>query len=177
MKEISLSQRQVAFIDDEDFEKILGFHWYARKARNCFYAQANDIPFRPNAIIQMHNLIIGEIPAGMLVDHKDRNGLNNQKDNLRLCTPEQNCANRTPWGKSKYLGVSKVKGRERWRAFIGADRKNIYLGIFRSEIEAALAYNDAAKIYKGEFANLNIIPEDFPFTTIIVRENDRYEFS
>lgn len=157
MKQIKLTQGQVAIIDDEDFDKINKYSWYARRARHGYYATANDIPWALNNIVHMHNIIMGKAPNGLIVDHRDRDGLNNQKSDLRFSTPSQNGSNRTPWGASKYLGVSKVKGRERWRSFIGVDRKNIYLGIFSTEESAALAYNEAAKKYKGEFANLNDI--------------------
>lgn len=149
--EIKLTQNKVSLVDDEDFAMLNAFMWRAQKGRHGFYATTN---VGRHGAIQMQNVII-KAPDGMMVDHKDRNGLNNQRNNLRICTYEQNSANRTPAGKSKYLGVSKVKDRERWRAFIGHNRKNHYLGIYQSEDEAALAYNEAALRFKGEFAYVN----------------------
>lgn len=154
MKEIKLTLGQVAVIDDEDFDKISHLKWRAQKARNGFYATAN---LNNKDVIQMQNMIITNVPEGKMVDHRDRNGLNNQKDNLRICTPSQNGANRTPWGKSKYLGVSRKGARNKWRAFIGVEGVNKYIGTFDSEEQAAIAYNEAAIKYKGEFANLNVI--------------------
>ena len=159
MIEIKLTQNKIAIIDDVDLALVSEYKWRAHKGRNGFYAITNIGPWRESKVIQMQNLIINEVPPRMMVDHKDRDGLNNQRANLRICTRSQNGANRTPWGKSKYLGVSKVKGRNKWRAFIGVNGINLYLGIFDTEILAAAEYNAAAAFHKGEFANLNNISE------------------
>lgn len=73
----------------------------------------------------------------------------------------QNSKNRTGWGKSKYLGVSMRinKSSISWKAEINSDNKRKYLGVFKSEELAAIAYNEAAEKLHGEFANLNIIEQ------------------
>lgn len=157
MKEIPLTQGKYALIDDIDLERVSQYKWFARKSKKCYYAATYIREWEKVKMIHLHHFIAGWPLNGLIVDHKDRNGLNNQISNLRICTQAQNVANRTGWGISKYLGVSKIKGRERWRAFIGFQKKIIYLGVFVSENAAALAYNEAAKKYKGEFANLNDI--------------------
>ena len=97
----------------------------------------------------------------MEVDHIDHNGLNNQKENLRICNRSQNSANRIPSGKSKYLGVTPLIRHYRNKVYyyfaseIRINKKSIYLGHFKNEIEAALAYDKAAKDLHGEYANLN----------------------
>jgi hypothetical protein len=92
-----------------------------------------------------------------VVDHKDGNGLNNRRGNLRSCTRKQNAANRrlATNNKSGYKGVHWSKTRHKWVAQIGVDKKCINLGAFIDPWEAAQAYNTAALIEWGEFALLN----------------------
>lgn len=157
MKTIPLTQDKVALIDDQDYDFVNQFKWFARKARNGYYACTWIGPWREIKPLDMHNLVIGKPESGQVVDHIDRDGLNNQRSNLRICTRAQNCYNRTPSGKSKYLGVSPVKRNSgiAWRAFIAVNKQNKYLGIFKSEEDAAKAYNDAAIKLHGEYAYLN----------------------
>lgn len=158
MKEIFLTKGMIALIDDEDFKKTSQFTWRARKGRNTYYATAHIGDWRDKKDIHLHNLIMNP-PAGYIVDHRDLNGLNCQKSNMRICTKRQNSKNRSGWGASNYLGVSQVKHKTciRWEAKIYCNGKRIYLGSFKSEKGAALAYNKSAREIHGEFANLNII--------------------
>jgi hypothetical protein len=110
-------------------------------------------------------------PKGLDTDHRDRDGLNNQRYNLRVCTNSDNQKNKQAWGTSKYLGVSLHTSRHdyhyknsdktiecvssRWIATIRHEKKVISLGRFQNEIGAARAYDEGAKKYHGEFANLN----------------------
>jgi len=128
--------------------------WYAVK-KSTWYAFTH--PHKRNYPIPMHRLILNT-PKGMLTDHKDGDGLNNQKSNLRVCNHSQNNSNRkVRVGKCGYMGV---KLENRWRnpyyyAWIRGDGRQIYLGIFKTPEDAARAYDEAAKKYHGEFANLN----------------------
>lgn len=88
------------------------------------------------------------------VDHIDGNGLNNSIENLRLCTPSQNAANRPPIRGRKYKGLYKTRNNK-WSAQITFNYKKISLGVYLTEIEAARAYNEKAKELFGEFARLN----------------------
>lgn len=161
MKEIQLTQGKVALVDDEDFESVNQFKWYAQNKRGSFYAARKS---SETAEI-MHRFLL-KPPSGMVIDHIDGNSLNNQRKNLRIVTPRQNSLNRRK-GKgattSKFKGVNWDKFRKRWVAQIRVFKKHPKrIGVFLSEIEAALAYNEAAIKYHGEFARLNIIPPNSP---------------
>lgn len=90
------------------------------------------------------------------VDHKDHDLDNNDISNLRLCSRSQNQWNRIPGrGSSKYKGVCQRSNGNMWQAFIGLNNKRIFLGSFEDEVEAAIAYNNAAIKYFGEYARIN----------------------
>jgi hypothetical protein len=111
----------------------------------------------------MHRLILGA-QNGDLVDHKDRNGLNNRRNNLRLCTSSQNSMNviRKYKGKtSVFRGVHFHKAANKWIAKVYAGRVAHHLGSFVNEVDAAIAYDHAAKRLHGEFALVNF-PEAAP---------------
>jgi hypothetical protein len=158
MKEIKLNHKQVAIVDDEDFELLNQFKWYACKSRGHYYAERgnkvrNGIREKPG-LIRMHRQVVN-CPIGMQVDHINHNTLDNRKENLRICTIRQNLCNR----KTKANRDSKYKGVDyngiSWCARIGVHRNKIYLGSFKTEEQAAVAYDQAAIKHFGEFANLN----------------------
>lgn len=100
-------------------------------------------------------------PKGTQVDHRNGNGLDNRKWNLRICSHAQNNMNR---GKQKnnmsgYKGVSWHELGKQWMAHIKIHGEETYLGLYPTKEETALAYNKGAKVYYGEFAKLNIIKE------------------
>jgi hypothetical protein len=155
MKEIKLTNsRLVALIDDNDTVLVEGFNWYANKCGDKIYAATNHHGF----LIRMHVLILGL--KG--VDHKDGNGLNNQRNNLRQATKTQNMRNRgkTVANTSGFKGVK--KNGLNWMAYIKLDGKQICLGTYRDIKEAACAYDVAALKHFGDFANLN-----FPSVDIV----------
>ena len=110
--------------------------------------------------VYMHHQIMGKRP-GEQIDHKDGNGLNNQRDNLRRCTQGQNFANRRRLPKSragKFRGVYQDgphASRGQWWAQIKVDGRSRRLGTFLSPEDAARAYDAAALEAWGEFASLN----------------------
>lgn len=92
------------------------------------------------------------------VDHTDRDKLNDKINNLRASTKSQNCQNKSSHknSASKYLGVHQNNSHTKWKACIYVNGKNMHLGTFETDVLAALAYNEAAKKYHGEFASLNV---------------------
>jgi hypothetical protein len=158
MKNIELTQGQVAIVDDSDFEYLNQWRWHARRSGKNYYAQRNEYSDGRQRIILMHRVIMNT-PDGMQTDHIDHNGLNNQKNNLRSCSANQNRKNRIGYGTSSYLGVAvrRSKGNTYWIAEITDNGHRKYLGFFKDEKEAAYAYNRAAMQLHGLFAHLNDI--------------------
>jgi hypothetical protein len=157
MKEIKLTQNKVALIDDEDFERINQYKWYAQKQKNNFYARRwIRVGKYKQLAIRMHREIINA-PKGSDVDHIDHNGLNNQRSNLRVCSRSQNLMNLNLNNgyKCVYLLSS-----GRYKCQIHYNKINYYYGTYDTPEEAALVYNKKAKELFGEFANLNVIIKD-----------------
>lgn len=160
-KEIELTQDKVAIVDDCDYEYLSQFKWHASKDKNTFYARRRTPKINgKRRDIQMHREIL-DAPPDALIDHRDGNGLNNTRDNLRLSTNQQNQHNQHPrvGGTSRFKGVFWDAGKQKWCAMIHINMKKIWLGSFASELEAARAYDDAARAMYGEFARPNIATE------------------
>lgn len=151
---IPLTQGKFAIVDADDYGWLAKYKWYSYQDGNTFYAFRRKGRKRRRST--MHREIM-HAPEGLLVDHKDRNGLNNRKSNLRLCSPAQNAWNRRPAPNchSKYKGVTWHKHHNKWHVRIFGSGKNYYLGSFDDETEAALAYDRKAEEFFGEFAYLN----------------------
>lgn len=105
--------------------------------------------------IYLHRYVT-KCPKGMYVDHIDGNKLNNQFSNLRICTNSENLRNRKKVS-GNYKGVYFDSKRNKWTSQITLNYKRHYLGHFNTEKEAAVAYNNKARILHGSFANLNIL--------------------
>ena len=158
VKKIKLSQDKITLVDDEDYEWLSQYNWhlYTRKKSETIYANTNIYINNKRTTKKLHNLLINP-SKGFEVDHIDRDGLNNQKENLRIVTRSQNCINRSKFRNttSKFKGVTWHKDNKKWLAQIRLNKKKYYLGEFINEIDAAKAYNKAAKKLHNRYAVLN----------------------
>lgn len=178
MKTIPLSRGLEAIVSDEDFELISAHTWHANLGGGGIpYAYTNirkpDGGYRR---VSMHQLLLGGRPR-CDIDHINGNGIDNRRENLRHCTHRQNVWNqKSRGGRSQYRGVVYDTGspRKPWRALLGVGYERYRLGRFRTEIEAALAYDKKAVEVYGEFARLNFPdgpPTIEPFVPRPVIEN------
>ena len=152
MKKILLTQGKQALVDNDMFDYLNQWKWYAHKDRYTYYAQRYE---RHRTII-MHRVVLKAI-KGQISDHRNCDGLDNQRHNLRLVTRSQNGQNQriNIKGSSKYKGVSWHKRDQIWRARIKLYGKFIHLGNYHNETIAAWAYDQMAKNLFGEFARVN----------------------
>lgn len=157
MKEIQLTRGAVAIVDDEDCEWLSAYKWYL----------SGDYALRSQKIngkytsVRMHRQIMGidGLIDTVQIDHINGNGLDNRRCNLRLCTAQGNARNKRPNKKASsiYKGVYWHVRMQKWQSHLTCDGKIIHIGYFKSEIEAALAYNKKAKALFGEFYRGNKI--------------------
>ena len=160
-REIPLTQGKVAIVDDRDFDELSRFKWQTTRDRSgTFYAvrTTTRVGDKPRTV-RMHRQILGAV-AGEDVDHANHDTLDNQRHNIRTCTPSQNHGNRRkPRGacSSRFKGVYWHKASKKWSARIKHQAKQHSLGYFDDERDAARAYNVAALEHFGEFALLNEI--------------------
>ena len=159
-RRIRMSQPRYAVVDPADYDRLKGYQWVVKSGGKAFYAQRYG-PCRKGArnptIVYMHQEIL-KVPKGMVVDHMNHDGMDNRRANLRAATHSQNLCNRKKRSGamySKYKGVHWHKLNKKWSSRVTYQKKTIELGYFENEIEAAKAYDEAAKIHHGEFACLN----------------------
>jgi hypothetical protein len=179
MKIIELTQGQKTVVDDEDYEFLLQFTWHAVKSSgNKFYAKtkirdkhrkalkSRGLIFKYSQYVSIHDLLCS-IPDNYTVDHIDRNGLNNQKYNLRLCTQQQNTWNRDIRKDKKYKGIVEYKSKysfikPKYTAYIQGKS----IGEYSSEEEAARKYDTEAIKRFGEFACTNFPKEEYEIHSV-----------
>ena len=181
MKEIELTRGYVAQVDDDDFNWLSKHSWHAHVRKGGTDGHVKDYVSVKTALsmkdeegttwwrhVTMAGIIL-DAPSNMIPDHIDGDPLNNCRSNLRLATPAENARNvsglTTFKGKpttSKHKGVSIIKHDKKpygpyyyIRAFIGVNGKTKHLGYFKTEEEAAICFDNAARLHHGRFARLN----------------------
>jgi hypothetical protein len=161
--QIPLTRGQIAIIDSVDADLAL-HKWFAASDCKTYYAKrakrinGKQIAERLHRVV-LERMLNRPLEKGEIVDHINRNGLDNRRDNLRLASRADNTRNvsvRTD-STSQYKGVR--RNWKKWKACIKYNGQDIYLGSFADILDAARAYNEAAIKYYGEFAYLNPIPE------------------
>jgi hypothetical protein len=155
VKRIPLTGGGCAIVDDQDFAALASRPWRLVKKQR----RDGTIEFSVGRVsgLSMHQAIVGKPPAGMVIDHRNGNRLDNRRCNLRFATTRQNQWNKrkTTWPKvtSRFKGVYR-KGHC-WIASIKVNGSVLYIGGFDTEIAAAAAYDEVARLKFGEFACVN----------------------
>lgn len=170
MRMLVLTQGMTAMVDDDDWKRVSRIQWYPLSQNSATYAQGVDkTASKGKQRVYLHRVILNA-PSDMQVDHINHNGLDCRKENLRLCTHQQNHWNslrkRTKQQTIAYKGVFKDSRNgytNIWVANITIHGKQRTLGHYRTDIAAGLAYDRAAREVFGEFAHPNfpdVIPTD-----------------
>lgn len=156
MKQITLNDGKIAFVDDVNYDYLSQFCW---AHKDGYAVRRKKLESGRRISISMHREICNS-PRGFDVDHIDGQKLNNQKSNLRVATKQQNQFNRgaNKGSASKHKGVSWYSKHKLWRASIRINKKTQHLGLFNTEEEAAAAYNAVATGLHGEYARFNNVP-------------------
>ena len=160
-RRIPLTQGKYAIVDQQDYERLAKYKWHAaRHGRSCYAQRGTGSAKsgkRKKHLVMMHREIMN-VGEDKLIDHKNHNGLDNRRANLRIATWEENCWNKRKTkahGSPQYKGVMWDKRRGKWQAQIGYKGMKIFIGYFDNEKEAAMAYDTKAKELFGEYATLN----------------------
>lgn len=169
MKEIKLSCKVAgnkygernfsAIVDDIDYNFLCCTSWQVKIHGRTFYARRTVIINGLKKTQMMHRVILGVTDPNIKIDHRDRDGLNNTRGNMRICTQLLNGKNRR---KEKSIRITSVyKGvslnHKKFVSRIRVDGKLIHLGRFYKELDAAKKYNEAAIKYFGEYAQINVV--------------------
>lgn len=157
-REVPLTKGKVALVDEGDYEKVAARKWQASYYNGIWYARCSVYQFGAKYALFMHRVIL-DAPAGAEVDHKDGNGLNNRRSNLRLATSRNQKCNVgiRKDNTSGYKGVTRSGGK--WKAYIKHSGKVAHLGMASTPEAAARIYDAKARELYGEFAWFNF-PEE-----------------
>jgi hypothetical protein len=160
--EVQLTQGYIALVDDCDYDRVSNYKWFYDHgyARSCI----------DNRKVYLHRFVMNMSDEHSKIDHIDLNKLNCRRENLRICSMYQNNRNKPKQNikcTSIYKGVYFKKDRLKWAAAINIGGKNYFLGHFGYQHEAANMYNKAAIKYFGEFAKLNVIPNEYDVDVVV----------
>jgi hypothetical protein len=148
--EISVG-RSKAFVNWRDIDIVKSHHWSVNSVKHLRYAHT----IIDGKFVKMHRLILGLLDKpDTHVDHINGDGLDNRRENLRMCRQGENSRNlHRAWGASRNRGVFQMKGRNKWRARITYNYTQIEIGAFDTEADAVRAYAFASRVLFGEFGN------------------------
>lgn len=156
-RRIYLGEGKWTILEQADYYRLKHYKWVVHGGGHNLYAVRLKFvePYK-TIMLSMHREIMNA-NDDRLVDHRNCDSLDNRKSNLRFATRAENMQNRRKRKNtsSRYMGVCFCKQTGKWTSIIVYNKKSIWLGRFDSEIEAAKAYDEAAKKYYGEFARLN----------------------
>jgi hypothetical protein len=156
--EVRLACGLIARVDDEDAELVLQYPWHKFRSHKTIYAQAcTQKPSGEPTAVYMHHMILGPAEHNRQVDHRDLDGLNNQRSNLRWATRSQQGGNQglRSSNTSGFKGVWFNKTNRNWVAEARCEGKKVHIGVFQTPEDAARAYDRKAAELFGEFARLN----------------------
>jgi hypothetical protein len=163
---IPLTRGYHCIVDDGDFPELSNYHWYAyvhlnkriKTGKKLVYAQRSLPGRNGDKKVTMHRHIM-QPAAGLVVDHRNHNTLDNRRSNLQSVTHRHNQQNMSKWltpTSSRFIGVSWDKSRCRWNAKATMQGKTIYLGRFKDEEEAARARDEyVSRMYANGLLNFN----------------------
>lgn len=151
VRQVQLTKGKIALVDDKDYGRVMTRRWTAYLNGKNWYCHASI----DGKQVPLHRFILNASP-GVTIDHRDHDGLNNQRQNLRPCTTQQNLMNSGPRnGTSKFKGVAFCKRTGKWQAAMCHNGKTLFLGRHEKEEDAAAAYNRKALELFSDFAWLN----------------------
>lgn len=162
MREIVLSKGQICVVDDDDYNRLMQFNWRPFITKHNIYASASMKVDGKHKSVFMHRFILNLTDKNIIIDHKDGNGLNNQKSNLRKCNFSENNINTTSHkgSSSKYVGVSYCEHpyrKKKWSADMQINGNTIRLGRYKTEEEAAIVRDQYIINNNLLFPKLNIL--------------------
>lgn len=159
MKLLKNNKNLEVLVDDEDYEKLSKYTWFVVMKKSGPYIKRSEY-YQPyngkNFQVYLHRQIMNA-PKDKVVDHINRNTLDNRKENLRLCSTAENVSNAKKRidNTSGYFGVYYSKDKKKYFSTIDSKKVTYHLGYFSDKISAAKAYDRAAKKYHKQFAKLN----------------------
>lgn len=161
---IPLTRGLVTAVSVQDESRVRQYIWYALRRPSTQFSWSAKSDRTDQGRVSLHRFLLNP-PDGVQVDHWNMNSLDNRRCNLRMCTFEQQMRNRRkrPGSASQYKGVVRYANNWASRIFNTEKQKEITLGVFCNEIDAANAYDMAAREYFGKFAVLNFpLPHEQP---------------